>query len=268
MAENKEEEFNLEEYESEILKELEQRENYKNSFKDIHITDKQEALKFLKEKDSADGLFYAYAYSLDDSIKSDDEIYEYLKQRFMFNRDSLFRDYSRSFVHEYGEACGKTNDKSKIDAALKEIKRFIDEENYYYGYWMFYSLHWATPLEFETFLEIYKLFEPEKSIQGFLLQQYRDVFKEKATHGEMIRLLDASTDECVQYNWFMAVNNYFFSMDLYNVLLRRGVDKQKLDQRYEQYQKYETKRREEKFKDQDKEANVVKKKKWWKKGKH
>ena len=78
----------------------------------------------------------------------------------------------------------------------------------------------------------------------------------------MIRLLDASNDECVQYNWFMAVNNDFFSLNLYDVLLRRGVDKQKLDQ------KYETKRREEKFKDQDKEANVLKKKKWWKKGKH
>lgn len=84
----------------------------------------------------------------------------------------------------------------------------------------------------------------------------------------MIRLLDASNDECVQYIWFMAVNNDFFSLNLYDVLLRRGVDKQKLDQRYEQYQKYETKRREEKFKDQDKEANVLKKKKWWKKGKH
>lgn len=78
----------------------------------------------------------------------------------------------------------------------------------------------------------------------------------------MIRLLDASNDECVQYIWFMAVNNDFFSLDLYDVLLRRVVDKQKLDQ------KYETKRREEKFKDQDKEANVLKKKKWWKKGKH
>ena len=99
MAKNMEEEFDLEEYESEILKEFEQRENYKNSFKDIHITDKQEALKFLKEKDSADGLFCAYAYSLDDSIKSDDEIWEFFKSFYMDLIGKVIVDVDRDYLY-------------------------------------------------------------------------------------------------------------------------------------------------------------------------
>lgn len=122
----------------------------------------------------------------------------------------MFRDYARSFVHEYGEACGKTGDKNKINSALSKIINFIKEDNTYYGYWMFYSLIWYTKIDFETYLNMYKLFENEIDIQGNLLLQYRKVNKEEAGDCEMIRLLDASSDECIKKNWYMAIDYDFF----------------------------------------------------------
>lgn len=233
-------------FESEILKMLEEQEEYKNSFKDINIVNKDEAFSFLKKQTTLEALYYAYTYSLTDELKSDDDIYNYLKEKFIFNMDSLFRNYSRSFVHEYGESCGRTNDKAKINSALNKIKNFISEGNLYYAYWMFYSLCWSTKIDFSTYLEIYKLFEKETNIQGYLLRQYLDISKEDAANYQMIRLLEASSDKCIKENWRMAVGRRFIPDILYYYLLRKGVDKKELYQVEKSYIDFEKMKSEEK----------------------
>lgn len=249
-----------------ILNIFEDDENYKNNFKNINIANREEALIFLKNQTSSTALFYAYSFSLIDELKSDEEIYDYLKEKFISSQDSSFQEYSRNFVHEYGEICGKTDDKNKIDFVLSEVKNFISKEQPYYGYWMFYSLICNTKINFETYLEIYKLFADEISIQGSLLVHYRNINKQNAKDYEMIRLLNASSDECIKENWFLAVNCNFFSTSLYHVLLRRNVSKEKLDKLSEEYFELEKKKNNQEIDKQTEKAKCLikeKRKKWW-----
>ena len=204
---------------------------FKNSetFKKKNITDKNKAIKFLNKQKIAENLYYAYAYSLSNELKTNKDIYEMLKEKFIFNEDELFENYARDFVHEYGESCGKSHNKEKINDALSEIKQFISSERPLYAYWMFYSLDSKCNIPFKDYYEVYNMFEKEDTIQGYLIGEFTHRGKRSRTGSEYIKLLEKTGDECLKHNYYMILTRWYYNKDVYDYLLKRGIEKEKLD---------------------------------------
>lgn len=256
--------FESEEY-LQLEKKFKEHENRRNHFKNINISSKEQALEFLKSINNGEELSWAYMYSITDELKSDKDIYQYIKNMFIFTEDDLYRMHCRGIVENYGRACGKSNDDEIIRQALEEIVKFSSEYSLI-AYWIFYGLNAEYSVSFETYLNIYQLFEHNLSVQAYLLNHYSRSTKREKFDYEMIRLLDASSDECIEKNWYMAVNHDFFSVGLYDVLLRRNVSKEKLDERYKEYFDYQKKKREQEIKEQEAKAKCLrreKRKQWW-----
>lgn len=212
----------------------------KEKFKKRNITDKNEAIKFLNKQKIAENLYYAYAYSLSNKLKTNKDIYEMLKEKFIFNEDELFRNYARNFVHEYGESCGKSHNKEKINDALSEIKQFISSEKPLYAYWMIYSLNSKCNIPFKDYYEVYNMFEKEETIQGYLIGEFTHRGKRKRTISEYIKLLKKTSDECLKHNYYMILTRWYYNKDVYDYLLKRGIEKEKLDKQVNKYlERYE-----------------------------
>lgn len=77
----------------------------------------------------------------------------------------------------------------------------------------------------------------------------------------MIRLLDASSDECIKENWYMAINDDFFPISVYHVLLRRGISKEKLDEDYNRYLDSQKRERKREIEEQEEKAKCLRKQK-------
>ena len=212
----------------------------KEKFKKKNITDKNEAIKFLNKQKIAENLYYAYAYSLSNKLKTNKDIYEMLKEKFIFNEDELFENYARDFVHEYGESCGKSHNKEKINDALSEIKQFISSEEPLYAYWMLYSLDLECYIPFKDYYEVYNMFDKEDTIQGYLIGEFTHRGKRKRTSSEYIKLLEETSDECLKHNYYMILTRWYYNKDVYDYLLKRGIEKEKLDKQVNEYlERYE-----------------------------
>lgn len=212
----------------------------KEKFKKRNITDKNKAIKFLNKQKIAENLYYAYAYSLSNELKTNKDIYEMLKEKFIFNEDELFENYARSFVHEYGESCGKSHNKEKINDVLSEIKQFISSEKPLYAYWMFYSLDSKCNIPFKDYYEVYNMFEKEDTIQGYLIGEFTHRGKRSRTGSVYIKLLEETSDECLKHNYYMILTRWYYNKDVYDYLLKRGIEKEKLDKQVNKYlERYE-----------------------------
>lgn len=64
-----------------MLKELKERDNRKNEFKNISISSKEEAIEFLKSINDGEELSWAYMYSITDELKADKDILEYINSK-------------------------------------------------------------------------------------------------------------------------------------------------------------------------------------------
>lgn len=213
----------------------------KEKFKKKNITDKNKAIKFLNKQKIAENLYYTYAYSLSNELKTNKDIYEMLKEKFIFNEDELFENYARDFVHEYGESCGKSHNKEKINDALSEIKQFIFSEKSLYAYWMFYSLDSKCNIPFKDYYEVYNMFEKEDTIQGYLIGEFTHRGKRSRTGSVYIKLLEKTGDECLKHNYHMILTRWYYNKDVYDYLLKRGIEKEKLDKQVNEYiERYET----------------------------
>ena len=109
------------------------------------------------------------------------------------------------------------------------------------------------------------------SVQGYLLNHYSGSRKREKFEGEMIRLLDASSDECIKKNWYMAINDDFFPISVYHVLLRRGISKEKLDEDYNRYNDFQRRERKREIEEQEEKAKCLRKQKrkeWLNRWKH
>ena len=212
----------------------------KEKFKKKNITDKNKAIKFLNKQKIAENLYYAYAYSLSNELKTNKDIYEMLKEKFIFNEDELFENYARSFVHEYGESCGKSHNKEKINDALSEIKQFISSGKPLYAYWMLYSLDSKCNIPFKDYYEVYNMFEKEDTIQGYLIGEFTHRGKRSRTGSVYIKLLEETSDECLKHNYYMILTRWYYNKDVYDYLLKRGIEKEKLDKQVNEYlERYE-----------------------------
>lgn len=243
-----------------ILKELKKRDNRKNEFKNINISSKEEAIEFLKSINDGEELSWAYMYSITDELKADKEIFEYIKNKFVFTEDDSYRVHASGIVETFGRACGKCNTDESIRQALNEVIAFSSEHSLI-AYWIFYALNGEHPIPFETYLNIYKLFNHNLSVQGYLLNHYSGSRKREKFDGEMIRLLDASSDECIKENWYMAINDDFFPISVYHVLLRRGISKEKLDEDYNRYLDSQKRERKREIEEQEEKAKCLRKQK-------
>lgn len=240
-------------------------------FKDMNISNKKKAMSLLKSESSANILFFIYCYALTDELKIDEEIYCYLKDKLLFKDEELLEFHSCEFLSDYGRACGRINDKDKINCALKKVENFIKENNLYYAYWLFWGLIHDTYVDFETYLSIYKLFEENVDMQGNLLWTYSQQNKENIKNNEMIRLLEESSEESVRVNWHKAFEENYFSNELYNLLLRKNVSKELLDEMYVSYFNNEKRRIRQEIKileHQGKSLRKEKRKQWWNKLKY
>lgn len=212
----------------------------KEKFKNRNITDKNKAIKLLNKQKSEENLYYVYAYSLSNKLKTNKDIYEMLKEKFIFNEDELFENYARNFVHEYGESCGKSHNKEKINDALSEIKQFISSGKPLYAYWMLYSLNSKCNIPFKDYYEVYNMFEKEDTIQGCLIGEFTNRGKRKRTGSEYIKLLEKTSDECLKHNYYMILTRWYYNKDVYDYLLKRGIEKEKLDKQVNEYlERYE-----------------------------
>jgi len=243
-----------------ILKELKERDNRKNEFKNISISSKEEAIEFLKSINDGEELSWAYMYSITDELKADKDIFEYIKNKFVFTEDDSYRVHASGIVETFGRACGKCNTDESKRQALNEVIAFSSEHSLI-AYWIFYALNGEHPIPFETYLNIYKLFNHNLTVQGYLLNHYSGSRKREKFEGEMIRLLDASSDECINENWYMAVNDDFFPISVYHVLLRRGISKEKLDEDYNRYLDSQKRERKREIEEQEEKAKCLKKQK-------
>ena len=106
-------------------------------------------------------------YSITDELKSDKDIFEYIKNKFVFTEDDSYRVHASGIVETYGSACGKCNTNETIRQALNEVIAFSSEHSLI-AYWIFY--------------------------------------------GEMIRLLDVSSDECIKKNGIWLLMMIFFQL--------------------------------------------------------
>lgn len=94
----------LEEEYLQILKELKERDNRENEFKNINISVKEKAIKFLKSINDGEELSWAYKYSITDELKADKDIFEYIKNKFVFTEDDSYRIHVSGIVETYGSA--------------------------------------------------------------------------------------------------------------------------------------------------------------------
>lgn len=163
--------------------------------------------------------------------------------------------HASGIVETFGRACGKSNTDETIKQALNEVVAFSSEHSLI-AYWIFYALNGEQPIPFETYLNIYKLFNHNLTVQGYLLNHYSGSRKREKFDGEMIRLLDASSDECIKKNWYMAINDDFFPISVYDVLLRRGISKEKLDEDYNRYLDSQKREKNVKLKNKKKKQNA------------
>ncbi len=177
----------------------------------ISISSKEEAIKILKSINDGDELSWAYMYSITDELKSDKDIFEYIKNKFVFTEDDSYRVHASGIVETYGSACGKCNTNETIRQALNEVIAFSSEHSLI-AYWIFYALNVEHPIPFEIYLNIYKLFNHNLTVQGYLLNHYSGSRKREKFDGEMIRLLDASSDECIKKNGIWLLMMIFFQL--------------------------------------------------------
>ena len=251
--------YQSEEY-LQMLKMLKEQQDRKNQFKNINISSKDEAMEFLKSINNAEELSWAYYHSITDELKADKDVFEYMKNKFVFTEDESYRMHASGIVETYGRACGKCNTDKTIKQALEEVVAFSSEHSLI-AYWIFYALNGEQPIPFETYLNIYKLFNHNLTIQGYLLNHYSGSRKREKFDGEMIRLLNVSSDECIRKNWFFAWSDDFFSISIYHVLLRRGISKEKLDEDYNRYLDSQRRERKRELEEQEEKAKCIKKQK-------
>jgi len=224
-----------------MKKKMIKRGKIEEKYKNKNITDKISALKFLNKQKNAENLYYAYAYSLSNKLRADKAIYEKLKEKFIFNEDELFENYARNFVHTYGESCGESHNEEKINECLAEIKQFISSQKPLYAYWMFYSLDCKCNIPFEDYYEVYNMFKEEKTIQGYLIGDFTHRGTRASSSVEYIKLLEKTSDECLKDNYYMILTRWYYDRNVYNYLLKRGIEKEKLDKQVNQYlERYET----------------------------
>ena len=121
-----------------ILKELKERDNRKNEFKNISISSKEEAIEFLKSINDGEELSWAYMYSITDELKADKDIFEYIKNKFVFTEDDSYRVHASGIVETFGRACGKCNTDESKRQALNEVIAFSSEHSLI-AYWIFYA---------------------------------------------------------------------------------------------------------------------------------
>ena len=233
----------------------------------VNISSKEEAMKFLKSINNAEELSWAYMYSIIDELKADKDIFEYIKNKFIFTEEDSYRVHASDIVETYGSTCGKCNTDETIRQALNEVVSFSSEHSLI-AHWIFYALNREQPIPFETYLNIYKLFNHNLTVQGYLLNDYSGSSKREKFDGEMIRLLDVSSDECIRKNWFFAFSDDFFPISVYDVLLRRGISKEKLDKDYNRYLDSQKRERKREIEEQEEKAKCLrreKRKQWWNK---
>lgn len=84
----------------------------------------------------------------------DKDIFEYIKNKFVFTEDDSYRIHASGIVETYGRACGKCNTDETIRQALNEVIDFSSEHSLI-AYWIFYALNGEHPIPFETYLNIY-----------------------------------------------------------------------------------------------------------------
>lgn len=224
-----------------IKNKMKKKEKVKEKYKNKNITDIDKAIKFLKKQKNGETLFYAYAYSLSDKLKTNCVIYKILKEKFVFDDNKLLNNYSRNFVHEYGEACGKSFSKNKVNECLTEIKFFINNNMSLYAYWMFYSLDSKHQVPFKDYYEIYNMFKDNETVQGYLIGEFTHRGKYSRTSEEYIKLLEKTSDEVLKDNYYMILTRWYYDSDIYNYLLKRGMEKEQLDKQVNEYlERYET----------------------------
>lgn len=208
--------------ESELLKSLEEHANAEKNFDKV-ISNKKDAISLLNKIHREKELFFAYEYAISDFLKSDLDIYNLVKSRLSFNSKTKLVDYTRSFVHSYGEACGANQ---KIEQALNEMKKLPQ----YYAYWLFYSLYYSTDISFDIYKNVYTSFD-ETTIQGFLLNHYCN--SKNAKRNEVVELIKLSSSQCLSENYFF-ITHKFHDEEIFELLIKNGVSSEKLKnfQRY------------------------------------
>lgn len=211
-------------YESDILKNIKKEQNYINEFKKRKINSKSSAINLLKKQKEIKDLYYIYNYSLSDKLKCDEDIYNYLIDKLLPCEKNVYNKYCRNFIHQYGEACGKTNDKNTIELAIKKINNFVLDKQYDYAYWLFYSLKLSCKIDFNTYYSVYVLFDNNIDIQGYLLKEFMEYDFVKLTDKMIIKLLENTSDECLKINFIDLINKKIFSKEIYYYLLKRGIN--------------------------------------------
>lgn len=203
-----------------------------------------------------EAIYEEYSKLLDD-LKINNDIYNCVKNKFLNQRDLSFTEnnYMLTFFIEYGEICANTNDKTKIQSAIDEIK-VLASTNPTNAYQILIGLYDKVLIEFDTYLELYNLFSNNYEIQGNLLTNYLEIKNELAVDYQMIRLFDASNDECIKQNWKKGVNSEFFSKSLYSYLLNRGISKDNLDNMEQKHNYYLNKIEKEKIEQQKQEKRI------------
>lgn len=56
--------------------------------------------------------------------------------------------------------------------------------------------------------------------------------------------------------WYLAINDDFFPISVYHVLLRRGISKEKLDEDYNRYRDFQRREKNVKLKNKKKKQNA------------
>lgn len=202
--------------ESELLRSLEEHANAEKKFEKV-ISNKKDAISLLNKIQGEKELFFAYEYAISDFLKSDLDIYNLVKSRLFFDSKTKFVDYTRSFVHSYGEACGANQ---KVEQALNEMKKLPQ----YHAYWLFYSLYYSTDISFDIYKDVYTYFD-EKIIQGYLLNHYCN--SKNAKRNEVIELIKLSTSQCLNYNYFFIAHK-FHDEEIFELLIKNGVSSEEL----------------------------------------
>ena len=85
------------------------------------------------------------------------------------------------------------------------------------------------------------MFEIEDTIQGYLIGEFTHRGKRSRTGSEYIKLLEKTGDECLKHNYHMILTRWYYNKDVYDYLLKRGIEKEKLDKQVNEYlERYET----------------------------
>ncbi len=209
---------------SELLNGMQEHNDAKEKYT-RNITDKNIAISILKNIEEEKELYFVYKYEISDEIKTDKDIYNFIKSKLFFINETKIVNYTRSFVHAYGEVCGKSNDKNILIEAINEIENLPEN----YGYWLFYSLYSYNKIPFELYKKVYTHFN-EISIKGFLLKHYCD--SENSEIGKVIQLIDITSNECIQDCYFF-ITKKFHDTSMFDVLIRKGVPYDKLSENFQ-----------------------------------